>query len=147
MKYEFMQEAIKQAKKAYELDEVPIGAVIVKDNKVIAVGYNQKNKLNNVLKHAEIIAIEQAQQKLNNWRLNDCEIYVTLEPCPMCASAIQQSRIEKVYYGLSNQDEKNKEIIDMILGKSKNNKEVLYESGICEEEINEIMKSFFQKKR
>ena len=101
MKYEFMQEAIKQAKKAYELDEVPIGAVIVKDNKVIAVGYNQKNKLNNVLKHAEIIAIEQAQQKLNNWRLNDCEIYVTLEPCPMCASAIQQSRIEKVYYGLS----------------------------------------------
>ena len=142
MKYEFMQEAIKQAKKAYELDEV-----IVKDNKVIAVGYNQKNKLNNVLKHAEIIAIEQAQQKLNNWRLNDCEIYVTLEPCPMCASAIQQSRIEKVYYGLSNQDEKNKEIIDMILGKSKNNKEVLYESGICEEEINEIMKSFFQKKR
>lgn len=147
MKNRFMQEAIKQAEEAYKLDEVPIGAVIVKNGEVIATGFNQKNKLNNVFKHAEIIAIEEAQNKLNNWRLNDCELYVTLEPCPMCASAIQQSRIEKVYYGLSNRDDNNKKIIDMIFSKTNTNKEVQCESGICAEEIKEIMKSFFQKKR
>ena len=142
-----MIEAIKEAKKAYDIDEVPIGAVIVKDDEIIARGYNKKNKLNNVLKHAEIVAIEKAQKKLNNWRLNDCDIYITLEPCPMCASAIQQSRIRKVYYGLENSDKNNHKIINQIFNGSNTNKKVIYEKNICVDEIKEIMKEFFKNKR
>lgn len=147
MKDKFMREAIKEAKKAYDLDEVPIGAVLVKNNKIISRGYNKKNSLNNVLKHAEIIAIEKAQKKLGNWRLNDCEIYITLEPCPMCASAIQQSRIKKVYYGLGNSDVKNHEIILKIFSRTSTNGEVLCENNICANDIKEIMRLFFKNKR
>ena len=93
----FMQEALKEAKKAYNKLEVPVGVVIVKDDKIIARAYNQKEMKNSPIKHAEIIAIEKACKKLNNWRLNDCEMYVTLEPCPMCAGAIVNSRIKKIY--------------------------------------------------
>ena len=95
----FMKEALKEAKKAYKKKEVPVGVVIVKDDKIIARAYNQKERKNSPIKHAEIIAIEKACKKLNNWRLNDCEMYVTLEPCPMCAGAIINSRIKKVYIG------------------------------------------------
>ena len=95
----FMKEALKEAKKAYEKEEVPVGVVIVKDDKIIARAYNQKEMNNSPIKHAEIIAIEKACKKLNNWRLNDCEMYVTLEPCPMCTGAIINSRIKKVYIG------------------------------------------------
>ena len=95
----FMKEALKEAKKAYKKKEVPVGVVIVKDDNIIARAYNQKEMKNSPIKHAEIIAIEKACKKLNNWRLNDCEMYVTLEPCPMCAGAIINSRIKKVYIG------------------------------------------------
>ena len=95
----FMKEALKEAKKAYNKLEVPVGVVIVKDDKIIARAYNQKEMKNSPIKHAEMIAIEKACKKLNNWRLNDCEMYVTLEPCPMCAGAIINSRIKKVYIG------------------------------------------------
>ena len=95
----FMKEALKEAKKAYKKKEVPVGVVIVKDDKIIARAYNQKEMKNSPIKHAEIIAIEKACKNLNNWRLNDCEMYVTLEPCPMCAGAIINSRIKKVYIG------------------------------------------------
>ena len=95
----FMKEALKEAKKAYNKLEVPVGVVIVKDDKIIARAYNQKEMKNSPIKHAEIIAIEKACRKLNNWRLNDCEMYVTLEPCPMCTGAIINSRIKKIYIG------------------------------------------------
>lgn len=95
----FMNEALKQAQKAYKKEEVPVGVVIVKDNKIIARAYNQKEMKNSPIKHAEIIAIEKACKKLNNWRLNDCEMYVTLEPCPMCTGAIINSRINRIYVG------------------------------------------------
>ena len=95
----FMKEALKEAKKAYKKKEVPVGVVIVRDDKIIARAYNQKEMKNSPIKHAEIIAIEKACKKLNNWRLNDCEMYVTLEPCPMCTGAIINSRIKKVYIG------------------------------------------------
>ena len=147
MKDKYMNEALKEAMKAYELNEVPIGAVIVKDNKIIAKGYNMKNSLNNVLKHAELIAIENAQKKLKNWRLDDCELYVTLEPCPMCASAIQQSRIKKVYYSLENRDVENHKIIQLIFRRNGTNKEVLYEKISDSAEVKEIMKKFFCNKR
>ena len=95
----FMKEALKEAKKAYKKQEVPVGVIIVKDDKIIVRAYNQKEMKNSPIKHAEIIAIEKACKKLNNWRLNDCEMYVTLEPCPMCTGAIINSRIKKVYIG------------------------------------------------
>ena len=93
----FMLEAIKEAKKAELLDEVPIGCVIVKDNKIISRGHNVRESKNNPIGHAEIIAITKASKKLKSWRLNDCELYVTIEPCIMCSGAIIESRIKAVY--------------------------------------------------
>ena len=94
-----MREALKEATKALKKDEVPIGAVIVKDDKIIARGHNLRETKQNSLCHAEIIAISKACRKLGNFRLEDCDLYVTVEPCPMCAGAIIQSRIKNVYYG------------------------------------------------
>lgn len=99
MKDFFMKEAIKEANKALDLKEVPVGAVIVKDNKIISRAFNLKETLQDPTAHAEILAIRKACEILNNWRLSGCEMYVTLEPCPMCASAIAQARIGKVYIG------------------------------------------------
>ncbi len=106
MKEKFMELAIKEAKKAYKHKEVPVGAVIVKNGKAISKAYNLVEKRKNATLHAEIIAISKASKKLKNWRLNDCEMYVTLEPCVMCMSAIELSRIKKIYFLV----EKNKEI-------------------------------------
>ena len=91
----FMKEALKEAKKAERILEVPVGAVIVKDNKIIARAYNQKETKCDTTKHAEMIAIQKASKRLKSWRLTDCEMYVTLEPCSMCAGALIQSRIKK----------------------------------------------------
>jgi len=99
MEEKFMKEALKQAKKAASIGETPIGAVIVRDGEIIARGYNKRETKKNALLHAEIIAINKACKKLGGWRLPRCEMYVTLEPCPMCAGAIINSRIEKVYFG------------------------------------------------
>ena len=99
IKNKYMKEAIKEAKKAYNKNEIPVGAIIVKDDKIISRGYNIKEGKKDTTKHAEIIAIQKASKKLDSWRLNDCEMYVTLEPCSMCAGAIIQSRIKKIYIG------------------------------------------------
>ena len=98
----YMREAIKQAKKAAAIGEVPIGCVIVRDGTILARGYNRRNIEGSTLAHAEIIAIKKASKKLQDWRLEDCELYVTLEPCPMCAGAIVQARIPKVVIGAMN---------------------------------------------
>ena len=95
----YMNEAYKEAMKALKIDEVPVGAVIVKNERIIARGFNKKESNNNVLGHAELVALSKACKKLNSWRLNDCEIYVTLEPCSMCLSALIHARIAKIYYG------------------------------------------------
>ncbi len=95
----YMEEAYKQAKKALDIDEVPVGAVIVKEGKIIARAYNKKESINNPLGHAEILVIKKACKKLNSWRLIDCDLYVTLEPCAMCVGAIVHSRFKNVYYG------------------------------------------------
>ena len=95
----FMREALKEAKKAYNKLEIPVGAVIVKDGEIIARAHNIKEEKKDTTQHAEILAIQKASKKLETWRLNDCEMYVTLEPCPMCAGALIQSRIKKVYIG------------------------------------------------
>lgn len=96
---DYLNKAYDEALKAYKIDEVPVGAIIVKDNKIVAKAYNKKEKDNNVFGHAELIAIKKASKKLNSWRLNGCEMYVTLEPCSMCMSALIHSRIDKIYYG------------------------------------------------
>ena len=99
MQKKFMKAALKEAKKAYEKLEVPVGCVIVKDGKIIARAHNLKESKTDTTKHAEILAIQKASRKLQSWRLIDCDLYVTLEPCAMCAGAIIQSRIKNVYYG------------------------------------------------
>ena len=98
----FMKEALKEAKKAFEKDEVPVGAIIVKDNKIIARAHNLKETKKSSICHAEILAIEKACKKLGAWRLNECDMYVTLEPCPMCAGALINSRIRKLYIGTND---------------------------------------------
>ena len=144
MDTKYMRMAINEAKKALLLGEVPVGAVIVRNNEVIAKAYNKKEKLNCCIKHAEILAIEKASKKVNNWRLDGCDIYITLEPCPMCASAIKQSRISNVYYGLSNSDKNNINIIKFIFNKDKNNNSCSYNCGYFSDEIDKLMKKFFE---
>lgn len=143
----FMKEALKEANKAREKLEVPIGAVIVKNEKIIARAHNLRESKNNAIAHAEILAIQKACKKLNAWRLTDCELYVTLEPCAMCAGAISNARIKKVYFGA-------KEPRSGAVGSKINlledyffNHKVEYESGILEDDCTAIMKEFFKKRR
>ncbi len=143
----FMKLALEQAKFADIEDEIPVGAVIVKDNVVIAAAYNQKDKEKLVTRHAELLAIEKASAKLNDWRLNDTIIYVTLEPCPMCASAIQQARINKVVYGCDSNITDNRQIIEQILQNKNYNHQVIIENGIMSDECSLIIKNFFTNKR
>lgn len=144
MKEKFMQIAIKEAKIALLENEVPVGCVIVKNNKVISKAHNTKNNTNNCINHAEMIAITKASIVLNNWRLNDCDIYITLFPCPMCASAIHQSRIKKIYYCEFNQNIKIKSIVEKILESDNINPSNLIEKL---DNSSEFLKNFFKEKR
>lgn len=137
----FMRLALKEAKKALIQDEIPVGAVIVKDNRVIARGYNKRNKTNIITDHAEIIAINKANKKLVNWRLEDCDIYITLEPCPMCASAIEQSRFKRIITGANNNNTDTSIIVEKILKKDNWQKDVL------KDECSKIINDFFIGKR
>ena len=147
IKEKFMKEALKEAKKAYEKLEVPIGAVIVKDNKVIARGHNLKEEKQSTIKHAEIIAIEKASKKLSNWRLSDCEMYVTLEPCPMCAGAILNSRIKKVYVGTLDERTGACGSRINILQNDEFDTSCDIENGILEKECRDLLQDFFKKLR
>jgi tRNA(adenine34) deaminase len=147
MKDKFFDFAFKCAKKAYNLNEVPIGAVIVKNNEIIAYGFNKKEKKSTVLAHAEIIAIKNAEKKLKNWRLDDCDIYVTLDPCPMCASAIKQARIKNVYSALNNSDENNLKIIKNIFLTDNVNPSVNFSSNLRKNESLNLLNTFFKKQR
>ena len=147
MKDEYMLLAIEEAKKAYIEGEVPIGAVIVKNNVILSKTHNLKEKLKCATKHAEILAIEETSSKLNNWRLEDCDLYVTVEPCSMCASAIKQSRIKNVYAGIKSNDLNNNKIINTIFNNNYNNSRVNYYCGYYENEITKIMQKFFEEKR
>jgi len=143
----FMEQAYKEALKAYKKNEVPIGAVIVKDGKIIARGHNERELKQDATLHAEITAIRKACKKLNSWRLNDCDIYVTLEPCAMCAGALIQSRIKTLYIGaLDPRAGAAGSVIDVFKIKEFNHRvEVVY--GIMEEECSEILKRFFRELR
>ena len=141
-----MNEALKEASKAYKIDEVPVGCVIVKDGKIIARGHNQRMKKGLSLAHAEIITIEKACKKLGDWRLEDCTMYITLEPCIMCSGAIIQSRIPKVIYGaLDYRFGTHKSIINIF--DVKFNHLVDIKGGVLEEECSSIIKQFFKEMR
>jgi len=147
MKEQYMREALKEAKKAKKLNEVPIGCVIVKDNKIIGRGYNRRMKDKNTLSHAELNAIRKASKKLKDWRLDDCEMYVTTEPCQMCSGAIVQARIKKVYIGCMNPKAGCAGSIMNLLQVDKFNHQVEIESGVLEEECSGILKDYFKELR
>lgn len=145
-KEEYMKRALKEANKALLKKEVPIGAVIVKDGQVISKAYNLRESKMNSLYHAEIIAIDKACKKLKNFRLENCELYVTVEPCIMCAGAIVQSRIKKVYFGCK--DEKYGAVCSKCETFSvPSNHKVEYKSGILEKECKDIIQDFFKELR
>jgi len=144
MKY--MEMALEEAKKAYKNGDVPVGAVIVKDNKIISKAYNKKEKNNVSVYHAEILAIIKACKKLKTWRLDGCSLYVTLEPCLMCSGAIIHSRISKVYFATKNEKFGYVSSIDSLLNK-KNNHKVEIEEGLCKKQAQRILIDFFKNKR
>ncbi|MCI6812998.1 MAG: tRNA adenosine(34) deaminase TadA [Lachnospiraceae bacterium] len=143
----YMREALKQARKAYALGEVPIGCVIVYEDKIISRGYNRRNTDKNTLSHAEITAINRASKKMGDWRLEGCTLYVTLEPCQMCAGAIIQSRISKVVMGAMNPKAGCGGSILNILQMAEFNHQAEVERGILEKECSEILQDFFKALR
>lgn len=143
----YMKEAVKQAKKAAAIGDVPIGCVIVLDDKIIARAYNQRNKKKTTLAHAEILAIQKASKKLQDWRLEDCTMYITLEPCQMCAGAIVQARIPKVVIGAMNPKAGCAGSVLNILQIDAFNHQVEIETGVLKEECSKMMSDFFKKLR
>ncbi len=146
-KEKFMKEAIKQAKKAYKVGDVPIGCVIVYEGNIIARGYNRRNADKNTLSHAEQNAIKKASKKLGDWRLEDCDMYVTLEPCQMCAGAIVQSRMRKVYIGSMNPKAGCAGSLLNLLQFDGFNHKVEIERGILKEECSKLLSDFFKELR
>jgi tRNA(adenine34) deaminase len=143
----YMKEALKQAEKAYRLGEVPIGCVIVYQDKIIGRGYNKRNTKKTTLAHAELVAIDKASKAMGDWRLEDCTMYVTLEPCQMCSGAIVQARIRKVVVGTMNPKAGCAGSILNLLQMEEFNHQVELSVGILEKECQEILQKFFQELR
>lgn len=143
----YMKAALREAKKAYKLDEVPIGCVIVQNDKIIARGYNRRNTDKNTLAHAEMSAIKKASKKTGDWRLEDCTMYVTLEPCQMCAGAIVQSRLGKVVIGSMNPKAGCAGSVINLLQMKQFNHQVEMVTGVLEEECSSMLSGFFQELR
>ena len=143
----FMKEAIRQARKAYLLEEVPIGCVIVHDGKIIARGYNRRTTDKNTLSHAELIAIRKAAKKLGDWRLEECTMYVTLEPCQMCAGAMMQARLTEAVIGCMNPKAGCAGSVLNILEMDGFNHKVQVTRGVLEEECSQMMSQFFRELR
>lgn len=143
----FMTLALQEAEKALEIGEVPIGAVVVYNNEVIASGYNLRETSQTTLSHAELIAINEANKKMGSWRLEDCILYVTLEPCAMCAGAIVQSRIPRVVYGASDPKSGCAGTLMNLLEEKRFNHQVEVERGILEVESSSMLRAFFKQLR
>lgn len=139
----FMAAALKQAQKAYDLGEVPIGCVIVRDGKIIARGYNRRNTDKNTLNHAEITAINRASKIVGDWRLEGCEMYVTLEPCQMCSGALVQSRMDRVVIGCMSPKSGCAGSVINLLQMEEFNHRVEIEKGVLEEKCSSILSEFF----
>jgi len=145
-KYKYMAAALKQAEKAALQNEVPVGAVVVYQDKIIARAYNKREQNQEIHAHAEFLAMMKAAKKIGSWRLEDCDIYVTMEPCPMCAGAMIQSRVRNLYYGAKDPKAGVAESLTRLFELSFNHK-VHVESGMMAEESQKILKSFFKKLR
>ncbi len=143
----FIKKALQKAKQAERIDEVPIGAVIVIDGKIIASGYNTVEKMQDATCHAEINAIKKACKKLKSWRLDGAEMFITLEPCPMCAGAIANARIKRVVFGAYEKKSGCAESKYSILSDSGLNHNVEYAGGVMEKECSDILKNYFKTKR
>lgn len=143
----YMRQALNQAKKAYALNEVPIGCVIVYDKKIIARAYNRRNTDKNTLSHAEMIAIKKASKKLGDWRLEGCTIYITLEPCQMCAGALIQSRIDRVVVGSMNPKAGCAGSVINLLQMKEFNHQAEFEKGVLEDECTMLLQDFFRELR
>ena len=146
-KIKYMSKALKEAEKALEREEVPIGCVIVKDGKIFTKAFNMRQTKRTAIAHAEMLAIEKACRKLKDWRLDGAEMFVTLEPCAMCAGAIAGSRIKKVFFGAYEKKGGGVESQFDILDRSGMNHTVEHEGGIMEKECSEIIKKFFKDRR
>ena len=146
-KIKFMKEALKEAQKSYKKEEIPVGAIIVKDGKIIARGHNLKETKTDPTKHAEIIAIQKACKKLQTWRLTGCTMYVTLEPCSMCAGSLIQSRLDKVVIGTMDEKTGACGSVLNLLADYKFNHIVQIETGIMQEECKTILQQFFKELR
>lgn len=143
---EIMNIALSQAKKAKAKQEVPIGAVVVKNGKVIAKAYNKRNKSQMATHHAEVLAINKACKKLHSWRLDDCDLYVTLMPCPMCAGAIKNARIKTLIVGANSDDEQNK-LCESIICSTVLNHKTNVVLGVCKQQCSSLLTEFFKSKR
>lgn len=143
----YMEEALIEAKKAYAIEEVPIGAVIVRDDIIIARAFNRRNTDKNTLAHAEMIAINEASKAVGDWRLDDCIMYITLEPCPMCAGAIVQARIPRVVIAANNKKAGCAGSIVNLLEEDRFNHQVNVTRGVLEEDSSMLMKGFFRELR
>ena len=143
----YMREAIKQARKAAKIDEVPIGCVIVYDDKIIARGYNRRNTDKSTLAHAEIIAIRKAAKVIGDWRLEDCTMYITLEPCPMCAGAIVQARVDRVVIGSMNAKAGCAGSVLNVLQERRFNHQVELTKDVLHEECSSMLSGFFRELR
>lgn len=143
----YMKEALKQAKKAKKIGEVPIGCVIVYQGAIIGRGYNRRKIDKNTLSHAELNAIRKASRYMGDWRLENCDLYVTLEPCQMCSGAIVQARMRKVYIGCMNPKAGCAGSVMNLLQVERFNHQVEFESGIMEEECSQLLKNFFKELR
>lgn len=144
---EYMNEALEQAKKAFDIDEVPIGAIIVKNDEIIAKAFNRRNTDKNTLAHAEILAINEASKVVGDWRLDDCTMYITLEPCPMCAGAIVQARIPRVVLAANNKKAGCAGSIINLLEEERFNHQVHVTREVLEEESSKLLKDFFRELR
>ena len=142
-----MSQAIQQAQKAYQIDEVPIGAVITHNNQVIGRGYNQREHLHDPTAHAEILAITAASNTLEDWRLNECTLYVTKEPCPMCAGAIVMSRFKMVIFGCYDEEKGCCGSLYQLCGDPRLGQKIAVKGGMLEEECLELIQNFFLAKR
>lgn len=138
---------IQEAKKAYDKGEVPISAVIIKDGVIISKAYNLKESKNSVLAHAEILAVEKACKKINNWRLDGCDIYITLEPCSMCAAVLHQSRIDNIYFFTKRENCGNSNLLEQILVEKNSNKPTKYEYINFSDESKKLLQDFFKNRR
>jgi len=146
-KYRFMYAALQEAERAFEEDEVPVGAVVVHNNKIIGRGYNQVEKLKDATAHAEMIAITSAANHIQNWRLSECSIYVTLEPCIMCTGALLSSRTSELYFAANDSKFGACGSVHNLAENSKVNHTIKVYSGILAKESENLLKTFFKKKR